>query len=440
MKSETKLKIKNYLLLLLQTIVCGIIIGLVVGLYQLAISLMVNISKFMYGNEMIVLVLVMVAIGIGLAFINDLLIKFAPGIDGSGIPNIELGIRGKKKIDWKKEIVLMFVNSCISTLAGFPLGSEGPSVVMGGKISKMTQDITKIEDNDSIAIACGTGFGCAFLSPLAGLCYIFEESLHKFNPSLLFRALLMMLSAYFTSSLINHHHILNVVNAEMPGIHEYYVFIILMIINAFVGIGFVKLIVWLKELFTVHKDNIIIKNRGFILFGLVIILNVFLLELMGSGSGLVENIAQYEIIWVVLLILLFRFVITCLSGAGKVTGGLVVPMMVLGALTGQLVFLACNQVFGLNSELQPIIVLVSMVMIFGVITKTPITSIALIYSTIGYCTGDYLHSLIIIPIAAVTIFGSFYISKLFKVDCLYELFMEVSLRDEERKKIEVVSE
>ena len=169
-----KNRVKNYLLLLLQTVICGAIIGAVVGLYQLAISLMVSISKFMYGHEMLVVVLIMVAISIGLAFINDLLLKFAPGIDGSGIPNIELGIRGKKKIDWKKEIVLMFVNSCVSTLAGFPLGSEGPSVVMGGKISKMTQDISKLEDKDSIAMACGTGFGCAFLSPLAGLCYIFE--------------------------------------------------------------------------------------------------------------------------------------------------------------------------------------------------------------------------------------------------------------------------
>ena len=432
-----KNRVKNYLLLLLQTIICGAIIGAVVGLYQLAISLMVSISKFMYGNEMLVVVLVMVAIGIGLSFINDLLLKFAPGIDGSGIPNMELGIRGKKKIDWKKEIVFMFVNSCISTLAGFPLGSEGPSVVMGGKISKMTQDISKIEDNDSIAIACGTGFGCAFLSPAAGLCYIFEESLHKFNPSLLFRAILMMASAYFTSSLINHHQILSISDATMPNLNEYYVFFILMIVNAFVGMGFVKVIVWVKELFTIHKNNKIIKNRGFILFGLVILLNVFLLDFMGSGGSLIENIANYQIIWVVVLILLLRFIITCLCGSGKVTGGLVVPMMALGALTGQIVYLMCHQWFGLSSDVQPIIILVSTVMIFGVITKTPLTSIVLIYTTIASCTNDYLHSLIIIPIAAITIYGAHYISKLFKVDCLYELFMEVSIHDEEREQLKL---
>ena len=83
-------------------------------------------------------------------------------------------------------------------------------------------------------------------------------------------------------------------------------------------------------------------------------------------------------------------------------------------------------------DLELIIVLVSMCMFFGVVTKTPLTSIALIYSAILNGTGDYLHGLIILPIAAITIFMAYFISKICKVDCMYELFMEITLEDDEK--------
>ena len=432
--SSRKEELIKYLFLLLQTIVCGVIIGLVVGVYQLAVSFFGSLSNNLYGNESILIVCVMVVIGMALAFINETILKIAPGVDGSGIPNIELGIRGKRTIDWKKEIIFMFVNSCVSTLAGFPLGSEGPSVVLSGKISKMTQEVSRIDNKDQTAIACGTGFGCAFLSPLAGIAYIFEESLHRFNPSLLLRATLMMLTAYFTTSLVNHHHLLTIVDATMPALNEYYVFFILVIVNTILGVLFTKCIVFVKRFFTLHKNRFLIKNRGYLLFALVIICNLVCLPLMGSGSKLISGISNYSLVYIVILILLFRFAITIITGSGRVTGGLVVPIMTLGAISGQLVFLLCQQWFGLSSTIQPIIILVSMCMVFGVVTKTPITSICLIFSTIGYCTNDYLHALIIIPIAGVTIYLAYYLSKLCKVDCMYELFMEITLEDDEKNR------
>ena len=131
-------------------------------------------------------------------------------------------------------------------------------------------------------------------------------------------------------------------------------------------------------------------------------------------------------------ILALRVVVTTLSGGGKVTGGLVVPMMALGALTGQIACLVCNKLFGFDIQYFDVIILVSMCMLFGIITKTPITSIVLIFSAIGASTGDYLHALIIIPISAVSIFLAVYISKWLRVDCLYEQMMEVTLESEKK--------
>ena len=425
-------KLKKYLLLCLQSIILGCLIGAIVGLYQLGIQFISKQSSFMYETRTPLIVVLMVFIVIILAFGNDMIIRLAPGVDGSGIPNMELGIRHKKKIDWKKESVLMIVNSYISTFIGFPLGSEGPSVVIGGKLAKMSNDITNFDNDDTIAMACGTGFGCAFLSPLAGLCYIFEESLHKFNFQLIFRALLMIISAVFTTSLINHHHLLSVAQAVYPMFKDYYIFAILIIFNVALGISFVKLIIFLKRIFSKYKDKLLVKYRGFILFAVVFILNYILLEYMGSGSKLISGIVSKDSILLVLGILALRFVVTTFSGSGKATGGLVVPMMALGALTGQIACLVCNKLFGFDIQYFDVIILVSMCMLFGIITKTPITSIVLIFSAIGASTGDYLHALIIIPISAVSIFLAVYISKWLRVDCLYEQMMEVTLESEKK--------
>ena len=195
-----------------------------------------------------------------------------------------------------------------------------------------------------------------------------------------------------------------------------------MFINSLLGMAFAKSIEFVKRLFTKYKNNFFIKNRGYALFALVIILNITCLPLMGSGGVLINNIGTYNTIWIVILIFLFRFIITILCGSGKVTGGLVIPILTLGAISGQIVFLCCNAWFNLSTDLELIIVLVSMCMFFGVVTKTPLTSIALIYSAILNGTGDYLHGLIILPIAAITIFMAYFISKICKVDCMNYLW------------------
>ena len=433
MENQSKFNIKEYSKLCLHSLITGVLVGVVVGLYQLGIQGVSSASKWMFSNENWWVIMIAVAIAIAAAFLNELILKFVPSVDGSGIPAIELGIRGKKEIGWKKDIVAMSLNSFLSTFAGFPLGSEGPSVVIGGKISKMVHDITKTGDEDNIAIACGTGFGCAFLSPIAGLCYIFEESLHKFNIRVVFEALITMVSAYLTTTLINHHHLLEIETAAVFQLNELYTLLLLVIVNTAIGILFVKAIVFIKKLFTKLESVKLVKHRGFILYGIVILLNVFCLGLMGSGTGLIGNIHQYTSLLVIGGILLFRFIMTVVTGSGKVTGGLVVPMMTLGAVCGQFVASLCNTYFGLSVEINDMLILVSMCMIFGVITKTPITSVALVFSAIGASTGDYLHALINIPYVAIAIFLAVYISKWLKVDCLYEQFMEITLENEEKK-------
>lgn len=426
----------DYLRLCLQAVVTGGLIGIVVGLYQLGIQKVGAWSAWMYSSRNAWIICLMVVLIAGLAVLNDLILRFNPSLDGSGIPLMELGIRHRRPIDWKREILLMIANSYISTFAGFPLGSEGPSVVIAGKLGKMTRDITSVGDDDQIAMACGTGFGCAFLSPLAGLCYIFEESLHKFHPELILRSALMILSAFCTTSFINHHHLLEVKDIVLPNVSQYYIFLLLIVFNAGFGMAFVKALVGLKKLLQKKGNTKVLKWRGYAFFAVVMVLNFVCLSYMGSGSSTVASISATDSLWVLGGIFLLRFCLTVLTGSGKVTGGLVVPMMTLGAILGEISVGICHALFGLDIAIAPVIVLVSMCMMFGVVTKTPFTSVALIYSALAYSSGDYLHALILLPVSIVSVFLAFYISKWCRVDCLYEQLMEVALSGDRKPDVE----
>ena len=124
------MKVKGFLLNLLESLIIGVLVGAVVGGFQLGMQYLIKFSNTTLQNHTWWVIILVIISGIILSLLNYRIIKVFPNLDGSGIPSIELGIRHQRQIDWKHEIVLMIVNSYASSLVGFPLGSEGPSVVI----------------------------------------------------------------------------------------------------------------------------------------------------------------------------------------------------------------------------------------------------------------------------------------------------------------------
>ncbi len=421
MKTKKRLKFWGHML---QSLVIGAAVGVMVGLYQLGMTYVLKGSKYMYSSRNPWVIVATVVAVVILAFANYFILRRNKGVAGSGIPNIEVCIHEHKPTNWKSELPLMFVNSYVSSFVGFPLGSEGPSVVIGGKTAQMVEDIGNAGEDDTTAMACGTGFGCAFLSPLAGMCYIFEESLHKFNVKYLLRGLVMMAAAFASSSLINHHRLLEVEKVHLIPFEHYYVFLMLVVLNVLLGVAFVKAIIGVKTLFAKHKNNVFFKYFGFALFAVMLVLNFLCLSWMGGGASLIASVGSFESIWLLLGVLALRFVTTTLAGgSGKVTGGLVIPMMTFGALTGQAVCNLCNKYLGMSTDVNGVVVLISMCMIFAVVTKTPITATALVYSALANSSGEFWKTWIIIPMTLVSMYVATFGAKLLGSDDLYKLMI-----------------
>ncbi len=416
-----KEKILKILYYGIKAIITGFFVGLIVGTYQLCANLVIDASKELFATQNIMIALIVVVVVAALAFIAHFLVTFDTNIAGSGIPQLEVNIR--KKLDnmkWYKTMPLMFINSIVSFFAGLGLGSEGPSVVLGGNASLMVNDWFKDDDEDEVAIASGAGFGCAFLSPLAGIFYTFEESLHRFNIKIIIRTIIIVFVAFFISSLINHHHLLTMDITTDLGFEEYYPLIFVILLNVIVGSLFVLLLIRLKDFLAKHKKNFFVKYRIYWMFILALLVSFFFAIGSGSGGRIIAMILEEKSILILLGLLLFRFVYTIFSANSTATGGLVVPIICFGALSGMIVCVSCNQLFGFEEQYFAPIVLISMLTSFAVVTKAPLTALAVIVSTVGFNT----HGLYILLPAFLTIAIAYFLSRLTKIDCLYELLIE----------------
>lgn len=390
LKEYNKNKVKKILIDYVRCVITGILVGLIVGVFQLCIYLLNDFSRRLFTSKDPLILFLLVVLVILLSILNFNILKYYPSIDGSGIPFLEQGIRGEKSIKWKKDIPLLACNSFISIFCGFPLGSEGPSVVLGGKIAQGVDDISKKENSSyDVALASGAGFGCAFLSPLAGICYGFEESLHNFKFSLLIKAIIVCFVSFFTTLLINQNHLLYINKVSFLYDTNMIVILLIGVLCIILGILFKNLTIYLKRIFEGYKDLRLIKWRGYFLFLLIFLLNLFLNSYMGSGGNIISLLTSFDTILLVIGLIVFRISITSLCGSGKVTGGLVIPMMCIGGLIGRLCILLLQNFIYIPSESFEFIYLCGICCFFACVTKAPITSIVLFFSTLIYSSQNF---------------------------------------------------
>lgn len=416
----------NFLKELMILIIIGVIIGLLIGVYQLFLTYVVGLNSFFYSSKKIYVILGFLAIAVVLSILNFMLLSYAPGCSGSGIPSLKLANRDNSRIGWIKDIPIMFINSCNAIFLGFPLGSEGPSVVMASKISTAVQDLTNIYDEEINELSEGVGFGCAFLSPLSGISYALEEGKRKFKFKSFLKVFLLMIIAFLITKLINHHHLLSIENVINFDLNFFFVLVEILIINVGLGHFFIKFNTFLKRITKKYSNNFFIKYRSFFVTPIIILLSFFTINMTGSGGKIISSISTYTVISYLIFVLLFRFLNINVAANSNVTGGLIVPILSLGALSGQIINIYATRYQNFDQSNWPIVILISSIMLFSLIIKTPITGTILLYSTISYLTNDYLSSLIYIPIIFIIYFiGTIFSKRILKDKCLYdELLLE----------------
>lgn len=392
--------------LVFEGIIVGAFSGLTVILYRYLIELAGHFSKKVYllQLENNWLIIVWFAVLILLGYIVGILIKSEPMISGSGIPQVEGVLLRYFNMNWWKTLIGKFIGGVVSILAGLSLGREGPSIQIGAAIAKGYCTVfkkLKLEEKFLITSGGSAGLAAAFNAPLAGVMFSLEEIHKNFSPAVLTSAM----AASITADVISKYFfglkpVFDFQSINPMPLKNYHYIVILGIIMGVLGTVFNYSLLKTQNLYSMQKwlPEHMKPVFPFILAG---ILGLVLPQVLGGGHELIASMVNYSFsLNMLLLILSVKFLFTMISYGSGAPGGIFLPLLVIGALIGNIYGNLLADIFNFDPEYIQNLIILAMAGYFTAVVRAPITGSILITEMTG--SFSHLLSVAIVSIVAYT--------------------------------------
>ncbi len=397
---------------------CGAAAGSLAVLYRLGYEYgtetSIKIYQYLSKNPLIIIpwMAAVIAAGCLIAW----LVKLEPMASGSGIPQVEGVVLYGLTMKWYTILPVRFIGGLLSSLFGLSLGREGPSIQIGAAgaqavAKKMGR--SRFEENFLITGGAAAGLSAAFNAPISGMLFALEEVHRSFSPLILIAATTSALTADMISKFVfGLEPILRFsVITQLP-VNLYFWLIPIGLISGVSGVVVNKLLLAFQSLY--------FKLRWYFRPTLALLLalpfGLFLPEVLGGGQNLIklsENPACG--ISFIFILCLFKILFTCTSFGSGIPGGIFMPILSIGALSGScLGILAVKS--GLPPEYIPFFAVCGMAAALSSSIKAPLTGIMLA----AEMTGSFIY---LLPVAACS-FIALLLSDVLKTDPLYESLLE----------------
>lgn len=428
-------KIKDILLqrknmkfrLIIQGIIIGLITGGVIVLNRLGINKLysVFIKFYDWGNKGIVnAILVIIALAL-IGLLVGLMVKREGMISGSGIPQVKGRVINKLKMNWLRILIYKFLGGLLALSAGLSLGREGPSVQIGASIGEGVAEKTykkmPVKKEFLITAGASAGLSAAFNSPLSGIIFALEEIHRNFSPLVLLPAMAATISADFISkNFLGMEPALNFSEMNAIPLKYYWILIILGVFTGILGVLFSKGIYLFQDIYSKLK-KVPQEVKVMIPFVITAIVGLIAPMLLGGGHELILELTeggQSILFLIIIYILKFLLLLVCF-GSG-VPGGIFLPMLLLGAIIGDVFGVLSIELLGVNSSFIINFIALGMAGYFVSVVKAPVTGIVLIMEM----TGSFSHLLSL----SVVVIISFITSELLRNEPIYEVLLERLLK------------
>ncbi len=357
-----------------------------------------------------ILVLILIAAAV------SLLLGAEPDIAGSGIPQVEAELRGQKDMCWYKVIPAKMAGCALAIGGGLALGREGPSIQLGSMVGKgFSRAGHRLLTEERLLITCGAGAGlsAAFGAPLAGAIFALEELHRNFSAEVLLSTMAASVASDFVAA--NVFGLTPVfgfgVEHGLP-LRYYWAVILLGAVLGLFGMVYNRTIAFMQDIFdTVGRGFARLADMlpGFSAFRLTdgkmntrgekaarfgrlitVLAMAFILMFtypaaLGSGSSLVGQISRGEFtLGALAVLLLIKFLFSTASFGSGSPGGIFLPLLVLGAVTGGLSARLLG-LAGFDQKYITALVVIAMAGYFSSIVRAPVTGVILITEM----TGDF---------------------------------------------------
>ena len=433
--------------------VIGIFTGIIISAFRFLID-EADIYRPIYfdllkSSQNISLWILTSLITIFIAWLLDKFIKFDGQIAGSGVPQIKGILQNKMNMSRPlRLIILKFIASTTAIGAGMSLGRAGLSVQFGACVGNIfnrilgrshfhTSNSDTIESKYLLTAGAGAGLAAVFNAPLAGVIFCVEELQKKFSPELLMVSMTAAISASavveivfgirpvfetitptFTTAPLISTVPTNEMLYEMSPIKFTICLAALGALIGILGSIFTKILIFSLDIYDIMKIKGM--KRYLIPMLMIIPIGVMLPEILGCGNILVDEILSSHVELSLLIILyVCKFLFTMICFGTNAPGGIFLPLLVLGALSGNIFANVGVELNFFTSQWTALFIILSMAAYFAAVVKAPITGSVLIMEL----TGDIAHLLALIIVSVI----AFLVSDIFRSKPAYSALLERSL-------------
>lgn len=391
MSNKTQNALKNYMSLKKRIVLDGFLVGLLAGaftvFYRMMLSFLDHLRHSLFESVLIPQMLLLIVLFFFFSLVTAYLIRWCPLSSGSGIPQIQGEMLGAIDMDAKKVITAKFIGGGLSNLAGLSLGREGPSIQIGGACAKLLSKLLHRDANEErfmISAGASAGLAAAFNAPISGTIFALEEMHKNFSPLILIPCLVASIVADYVSKNVfgldvSFHFIM--LESAIP-LANYLHVIGIGIFTGCIGVIFNFLILKGQDVYKKIPLPSILKPM--IAFFSSIVLGFTLYDVLGGGHHLVEKIIHTSMpLKFLVLLLLVKLLFTSLSYGSCAQGGIFLPVLVLGAISGAIYLSFFRKMNLLDSIYLSNFVILGMAGILTAVVRSPILSIMLVTEMVG---------------------------------------------------------
>lgn len=399
-------------------ILAGFLSGSLVVLYRLGVEYGTEqaIRTYAYLNRHPLYIFLWIFLALAVGILIYLLIKWEPYAKGSGIPQVEGIVLLGMKMKWFTILAVRFLAGISASFFGLSLGREGPSIQIGSCASQaIAEKISKhkLEENCLITAGASAGLSAAFNAPLSGIMFALEEIHRSFSPNILIAATTAALTADVVSK-----YVFGLKTAlsffDVPQLQfGYYIWLpVLGIVSGVIGAIVNKSLLGINRVFAKVPTWL----RPALALLIALPAGLLIPEVLGGGQHLIQISETAEVgLSTMFVFLVVKIIFTCTSFGSGVPGGIFMPILAIGAVSGTITGMAAAKV-GVPEECIPAFCICAMAGVLSGTVKAPVTSILLM----AEMTGSLVH---LLPVATVA-FISLFISDMLKTSPIYEVLLD----------------
>jgi CIC family chloride channel protein len=354
---------------------------------------------------------------IGGLIYGPLIDRYAKEARGHGVPEVMLAIAERGGRIGPAVAVVKSLASAICIGVGGSVGREGPIVQIGSALgSTIGQRLKVPETRLRLLVACGAagGISATFNAPIAGVFFALELILRDFETESFGVVVLASVTAdVIGRAVFGTHPFLALPAFQLVSGYEYLLYALLGVMAAVVGVGFIKVLYGMEDLFDRFwpGPDWLRPATGGVLLGLLLLV---LPEMYGVGYPVLEGgIRGHYSGEFLLLLLVGKLIAVSLTIAIGGSGGVFAPSLFMGAMLGTAFGdLAQHVLPGLTGS-PGTYGLIGMGAVFAGAARAPITAVLIIFEL----TGDYT---VILPLMTAIVLAAG-VSNLISSETIYTL-------------------